>query len=483
MSFHISGLASNLDTSKIIADLMKLERLPYTRLETKKGYLQSEQNVFRNVNTKLSSLQTALADLKYVSTFNLSSAKSTNESSVKATAKEGASVGNFNIEVTQLAKSHTVKTGVINSTNTDLLGKSFEVNGIEIDISHLTAAAGSTNADVIEYVKNQINKNDWGINASVMTVDDSGNKVLMLSSKVTGEASKIAFHSDPENATPLPGPKEIVLSGNGFEALPLTTTQDAKDARFNVNGIEVVKSSNTVSDVISGVTLELLKDNSTSTVTVNTDGDKVADKVEAFVKAYNEIVTLVKDNLAKPADDKKMNPLQGDSLLKDISTALYSMFTATGAQSVGGNLNDAFSMMSQIGLTIDKGITKANLLTGKITFDKEAFKNKLAEDPNAVAELFRNETSGIITTIDKRIQVWTRASTGMMASKIGGYDAEIKMVDERMMALDNRLTMKEQQLKKQFTAMEVSLSKLKAEQTWLSNQLASLSSLSGNNQK
>jgi Flagellar capping protein len=473
MSISITGLASGLDTASMISKLMEIERYPYNRLETKKSYLKSEQSVFRSINTKLSALQTAIADLKLSSTYHLSSAKSADDTVVKATASEGASTGSFNIQITQLAKSHTIASNIVDENSVNLVGKEFFVKGNKIDMSGLDADAN--NGDVLEYVKNQINQNNWGISATVMSVDDSGNKVLSLISKETGAESKIVKVSDPSDPV---GSKEISISGSGFDELTFTQKQAAQNAIFTVNGIDVEKSSNSVKDVISGVTLELLKEGSSSTVTVASDGDKVASKIDAFVKAYNDVVTTVRDNLAKPADETKMNPLQGDALLKDISNSLYQMFTGAS-----GELGEGFRMMSELGLTIDKGITKGSEMTGRITFDKELFKQKLAENPNAVADLFKDSDSGIIAKMDERLKEWTRSSTGLLATKISGYDSEIKMVDDRMVAMDVRLTMKEQQLKNQFNAMEVALSKLKSEQSWLTAQFAALSSLNSGNKK
>jgi len=459
MSFSINGLVSGLDTTQIISDLMKLERIPYTNLETKKTNLQSEQTVFRSINTKLSALKTAVDDLRLSSAYMLSSAKSTNENAIKATASEGASAGTYNVVVDTIAKNHTLKSGSI-AAGTQLKDLTFEVNGNSIDLSGLSENA--TNNDVLEYVKNQINNNDWGISAAVMTVDDSGNKVLTLSSKKTGLANEIGFGTDAAD-------KAISVTGSGFDALNLSTVQPAQNAKFTVNGISVEKSSNTINDVISGVTFELVKgDNSSSTITIDRDADKVASKVEAFVKAYNEVVTLVRDNLAKPSDKTKMNPLQGDSLLKQISNDLYNVFTQLSGDKQG------YQMMSQLGLEIDKGITVGSLMTGKITFDKEVFKTQFAANPTAVSDLFRAQSTGIMNTLDDHIKSWTNTTTGLMTSKIKGYDSEIKVVDDRLVAMDNRLAMKEQQLKSQFNAMEVALTSLKNQQSWLTNQLAAL---------
>lgn len=461
MSFNINGLASGLDTGQIISDMMKLERAPYTRLETKKTNLQSEQNIFRSINTKLSKLQTTSADLKLSSTFNLTSAQSTNETAVKVSAKEGASAGSYRIAVKELAQSHSMASSarMADLAPQALSNKTFTVNG-----NNILVPEGLSNDDALEYVKDEINKTNSGVSASIVRTDESGNKALTLSSTKPGAAHVITW------------------GGDGFAELNMLNTQAAADARMEINGVEVTRSSNRMSDVIPGVTLDLLQRDEASTVTIAPDGDKIASKVEAFVAAYNEVVTMVRDNLVKPTDKSKMNPLQGDAMLKQIYNNLNNIFSDIHGADPGlvrGDLNPDGTnknviQMSQLGLEIDKGITSAALMTGKITFDKEAFKAKLIDNTAAAAHLFIAKDEGFADKINKQLKEWTSTVDGLMTSKIKGYDAEIEMVDERLVALDNRLLLKEKQMKRQFTAMEVTLNALKNQQSWLTNQLAAL---------
>jgi Flagellar capping protein len=463
MGISISGLGSGLDTAQIISDLMALERQPYTRLETSKKNLQSEKSIFQSINTKLNTLKTAVSDLLLNANFNLVSGKSTNEGVVKLKTAEGASTGNYNIAVTQLAQSHSIKSKSLDPAGTTLQGTTLKIGSVEI-----TVGDEMTDGEALEYIKNQINSKDTGLTAAVVS-DSDNSKVLVLTSKETGAQNKMVLSSTDDG---------ILLEGTALSALDITdiadngqnTIQKAQDAKFTVNGLLITRSSNNISGVIDGVTLELVAAGS-SQVTVARDTDKIAEKIDAFVKAYNDVINTVRNNLSKPADATKMNPLQGDSVLKTISNELYNLFTSAT------NLTDGYKMMAEIGLEIDKGITKGSLMTGTITFDKEKFKEAFSKDPNAVIDLFKHNENGIMKAMDNRLKEWTSSVNGLITSKIKGYDSEIDMLDDRMEALDNRLQMKYEQLKKQFTAMEVALSGLKSQQSWLTSQLASLTAL------
>src|SRR5690606_36876114 len=91
--------------------------------------------------------------------------------------------------------------------------------------------------------------------------------------------------------------------------------------------------------------------------------------------AYNDLIKSVRTNLAKPEDvSQTVNPLQGDSVLKDINSRLYDIF----------NQFTSAGFMEEIGLSIDKGAKTASAMTGEITFDKAAFTSALTSNPTKV---------------------------------------------------------------------------------------------------
>lgn len=471
MSISLPGLSSNLDTAAIINKLMEYERLPYDRMKEQKTNLGSERNIFQTINLKLSALQNSVSDLLLNSNFNLVSGTSSNEGILKTIASEGASTGEFNVVVNTVAKSHAIKSGAVTIADSTLKNQTFTIDRDgkpQISIDTSVAAAGSTNDEILEYIKNQINSQDTGLSASVISVSDT-EKVLLLSSKETGTANKMKLAG---------GTGGIELGGTALAGLGITDvdnankTQDADNATLTVNGVSITRSSNKINDVISGVTLDIISAGS-SKVTISRDTDKIASKIESFVNAYNEVIDMVRGNLTKPSDKTKMNPLQGDAVLKEISDRMYSIFNGTAGSVAGMN------MMSSIGLEIDKGITKGSLMTGKITFDKSTFIDKFNQDPQAVINLFKHDDAddskdGIMRVLDKQLKGWTNTVDGLLTSKMKGYDSEISVIDDRMLAMDIRLQMRQDKLKKQYVAMEVALSQLKSQQTWMTSQLAAL---------
>lgn len=450
MGTSISGLSgSGLDITQIISDMMAVERIPYTKLETKKTQLQDEQSVFRQINTKLKTLDTALFELKY--SFNLQAFKATSSSNtITATAGNDAIPGAYKINVIQAAEASTAKT-----TGAAFLNavRSGDLKLGDIDFSdaavrnQLNIDGTSDDTALLNKVVNYINSNSTAASSTAtMLKKDDGTYSVHLTSK---DSSSVQITSST-----------LVSSAADPDDINLTVTAGQK-AQFTVNGELYERNSNTVSDIIPGVSFTLSDDATSSTITVSADIDKVAEKIQTFVTAYNDLISSVRTNLAPPDTKDAINPLQGDSLLKDINSRLYNIF----------NEVTSAGFMEQIGLSIDKGITKGSDMTGKITFNKDTFASAFAENPTKVNTILTNISEQMSNTITK---TWTSTATGVLSTKIAGYDSELKRVDERLEIMDRSLEMKEARLKLQFNTMETMLTSLNSTKSWLESQFEAL---------
>lgn len=464
MGISITGLSSGLDTAQMVKDLMAIERIPYNNLTTKKTNLQSEQTIFRTINTKLNALETAANALRYNTDFNVYKATSSDATILKATVSTNAVAGSYNINVDKLATAASASvTGIKGTKGVGEEGTewtkltSLSIGGKTVDVSAaFDGVTVTNNKEALTALTNYINKNSSTLNvkAELVKTDDSDNYAFSLSSTTTGKQT--AFDLNVSGVVIDSANKKVSLGQN---------------AEFTMNGVSVMRASNTFDDLINGVSVTLTKKGE-STLDVKQDTSSITAKVESFVSAYNDLMTFVKDNLAKPTTEGVMNPLQGDSLLKSISNQMYSLFNSAV------NSNSNLKFMADIGLTIDKGVTTASAMTGKITFNKEKFASALESNSAEVVKLFSNgdeANKGIALNIANTIRSsYTSTVTGLLNVKITGYDSEIKMVDDRISAMDLKLEMREARLKQQFSNMETMLSSLKSEQTWLTSQFEAL---------
>lgn len=467
MSFSIGGIASGLDTNTIISQLMEVEKLPLTRMENNKSVINAKQDVFRSVNSKLSKLRDLAFDLSQVSTFRVSTAQSSDETTVNVHSSSATVEGAYEIEVEKLAKAQAVHSQSFAKSDTvdaSFLTQSLTIrNGDQtVDIT-LEATENNTYGELLNQISQKINAANVGLNASVIETS-SGNISLVLTSKETGSEHRMVFGTEADGSKIVFEDQGLLsalgIQQDGNEVAEQNVSQQYQDAVFTVNGLEVTRSTNRISDVIDGVSFQLNKESSSAIIEVTQDHEQVADKIEEFVNAYNDVVSSIRGLIEKDG------ALQGDSTLRDLDTQLYRMVTRFVPEAAEG-----FQTLEQIGISIDKG--KYKDLTGLMDLDKDLLLQKLNEDSDAVMGLFRND-GGIAKTLDDELKVWTNSVDGIITEKIKGYDSQVKFIDERIEQMNLRLEQKEEQLRRKFTAMEVALANLQAQQTWLSSQLSTL---------
>ncbi len=165
--------------------------------------------------------------------------------------------------------------------------------------------------------------------------------------------------------------------------------QAAQDAVIKVDNTTITKSANTITDAIQGVTMNLLKTDSTAvTLTVSSDTSGAKTSIKNFVDTYNTLFKAINDQLTYDPDVKKKNPLLGDPTLLEIRNKIGNVVSGK----IPGLSNADYTNLSQIGITSDK-------TTGKLTLDDSKVSAALSSNPNAVAKLFIGTASVTNTAI------------------------------------------------------------------------------------
>lgn len=452
-----SGIGSGLDVDSIITQLMKLERQPITSLETKKSATEAKISAFGQVKSALSSLQTTLAALQKAASFTATKASVADSSALAAVSSAGATAGNYSIEIGQLAKAQRVATNAITEptvaagdltiTLGTLSGGSFTADPART--TTVTLSSGST----LEELRDAINDADAGVTARVInngTIDQ-----LVLASDDTGadQAFQISgtgglggFSYDPATA-----------SGS------LSSVQTAQDAELTVDGIAVTRSTNTISDLVDGVTLTLKNETTTATsFNVEVDNTVAQKAVEAFVSAYNSAVTTMRSLTSYDPATKKAGSLNGESGVRNI----LSQLRTTLGSSLSGL--DGANSLNSIGLSF--------ALNGTLTIDTEKLTAALADPAQNVAELFGgNETvSGYADLLGT--QLTDLLSTGgSLASRTDALNGNIDSYGDRIEALELRMDAIETRYRAQFSALDSMMSSMNQTSTFLTQQLTALS--------
>lgn len=384
-----AGIGSGLDVTGLVTQLMAAERAPLAVLDRKEVNFQAQLSAYGSFKGALSAFQSSMSGLSNLSKFQSFKSTTTDATVVTASVAGNAVNGSYAVEVTQLAQAQKLRSktfaGVTNVVGAGTLtfqfgkysGGTFTPNA---DKSSQAVTIGSGQSSLTG-IRDAVNAANFGVTATILN-DGIGDR-LIFTSKDTGENNglkiTVADASDASN-TDDAGLSQLAydpaaIAGSGKN---LTESVVAQNASVKVDGISVTKATNVMSDVIQGVTLNLLKisaANTTTTINVARDTDTVKSSIEAFVKSYNDINKTVKDLTGYNAATKKGAILQGDgsalSVLTQIRRNLNSMLTG---------LNGAYSSLSQIGVSFQKD--------GTLALDSTKLQKALDTNFNDIAGLF-----------------------------------------------------------------------------------------------
>lgn len=395
-----AGLGSGTDFSQLIDGLISIEQRRVTSLQTWKKSWEDKVTEFKDLNSKMLSLRTTLQSMDTVNEFLAKSVSSSATSILTATANGAAASSTHTVEVNSLATNDVLitssgtssLTGSVTSANTSL---TFSYAGTSYTLSNISA--GTT----LEGLVNQINTDTTTkskIEASYLY--DGTTYHLQLTGKDMGADN------------------QIIISNTGsliFSTSDFAETQNATNSQIRVNGFPsaaggyIERSSNTLTDVISGLTLNLQSASPGTDVTVKvaTDTTKVKENVQTFVDSVNEIRAKIIELTAvdSSTDEVKGSILTGNYGIQMIQQNLNDLVASKPEAFVyydsdTGN-GDFYTSLSQIGIytDADKGSpTFGQLLIREDTDDPDletqTLNYALANNPDDVAYLFSANLDG-----------------------------------------------------------------------------------------
>jgi len=306
-SSSTSKTGSTLDVAGIVSGLMEAENVPVNKLDNKITKSSVKITALGAIKSQLSTLKSSLIDLQTPANFSKQAAKFSNASVATAEITATASAASYQMEVTSLAQP-TIWNVAGFTTSADALAW--------YNLSDQTTLRTKADATVFQ--------------------TNTGQYVLSLKSKTTGTTG--AFNLDSNTVT-----------------APVTKTQyqAAQDAVFKLNGVEFTRSSNAVSDALTGVTLNLTTITSAAiTLTVSNDTVSARPKLEAMVKAYNDLYSLYKEQTASSMDVATRGILNSDfgvsSMMRQITSGLLLPVTNI----LGSTFNSGQSDLSSMGLKL-----------------------------------------------------------------------------------------------------------------------------------
>jgi flagellar hook-associated protein 2 len=457
---NFSGLGSGLDFTAIRDAIIAQRQLPVNQIQTKVNSYNNRIVALKGLNTVLASLTTASAALTDRSLGGGRSGTAVNDAVATITASSSANLGNFNLNVTRLATSLTQSSRAYGSATAPILaggaaGATFELRTggaatgteITIDSSNNTLAG----------MRDAINNANAGVTATIVDITGDGTQQeLVLSSNETGASGRVELVETSATGTLADMNLATVNPGDGdFSKL---------DASFSVNGINLTRSSNTVSNAVAGVTLTL---RSTGTTAVNiTQSADIENKLKDFITAYNAIQDVVAQNYNKDAAGRPTGILAGDPTLRAVQQQLRSALNII-SDANGGPLTS----LSDIGVTVGSD--------GKLALDSDVLNEKLQTNSDDVRALLYGATSGnsgLFTAINEISSGMSDTVTGSVQSSITGYQSSVKSMNDSISRKMEALTRLRDSLTKQFAAVDAAIGQLNSQGTTLTSIMASLNS-------
>ena len=473
MSISVGGLISGMDTDNIISQLLDIERKPILKLQSQEAGFQVKLSAFGNFKNSLEGVRTAARNLDSLSDFAGFSASSGNNELFTVVADNDAVQGSYSIKVNALATTHKLTSVAFSETGAVGEGTiHLQVGGeatVDIEIGAL---------DTISDVADAINDSGAAVNAGV--IFDGTNYYLTLAGEETGEDNVISLTvtesgtdpADPENLDTT-GLSRLVFTGDEATGTwNLAQTQVAGDADFNIDGVSNIKrATNTVDDVIEGVTLTL-KDapasENTATLTVMRDNSLIVSNVKSLVSAYNSLLGLFENYQNYDQETGESGVLFGDSTTRQIRGQLGRQITNM-VPDLSSNLNQ----IMEFGISANED--------GKFEVDSGELNDKLDNNFDEAVQFFTRSDEGAegfaVRMADTLDDILNTVS-GSLTVRTKGIKLSIDDIKDQVANMEDRMSRTEERLRTQFTSLELLLGQYQNTSDSLNAQLLSLQNLS-----
>jgi flagellar hook-associated protein 2 len=390
------GLGSNLDVTSIINALVQNAQIPENQLANEVSTDQSEVSAYGQLSSALSSFQSSLTSLQNASTFQSLQASVANSAvasaSVSTTTGTGApSAATHTLSVSQLAQNQIVASSDFSSTTSTvgtgtitIQAGTWSNNNTTFtpnpNVAAQTITIGSSNSSLTGVVQ-AINTAGAGVSASI--VNDGTGSRLVLSGNNTGAANgfSVTVANSGSDSSGSSGLSAIAFDPASTGGTPQTTLlQSSQDANFNVDGIAITSASNTATNAIQGITLNLQSTTTVpTTLTVSQSTASANSAIQSFVSSYNSLQSTISSLTTYNSSTSTAGPLNADPNVTLISNDLQNVVA-----NIFSTADPGIQTVADLGMTFQE--------TGSITLNQATLTAALSSDPAAVAQLF--ETAG-----------------------------------------------------------------------------------------
>ena len=468
-----SAGTSSIDVAAIVEQLMTVENKPLEKINTQIEQKKLVISDLGTIKSKVTSFQDALTILQTPTTFNNSSASSSDATVVSASASNGAVKGNHSVTVTSLATAtrNTVSgyasstaSATVDATNgfaITVAGTIYNTNGNKTVSGVVTAGAVAVlgASPSITDLKNWINGLGVNVSASVVETTSSSNWALMIQGTQTGTTNAISFSglTGLTDATP---------------TLTNTSVTAAANASFVVNGTTFSRASNSVNDVIDGLTISLNKASaSAQTISVGKGTDVSNDAINTLIKSYNDVMSTYKTMTANSANSNKPGNFANSPSTLSFINQIKEGFAKGISYTSNGELKTM--SLSAIGIDLQRDGTAKFNSTSFATASAAGLRDTLAL---GVTMGYVSSTSNLNTFITSQVK-----TGGALSSQINSETTAVQDLTKRKDNLQIRLNSIQNNLVSRYSSLNALLYQLSSTSNSLTSALDALTNSQRNN--
>lgn len=438
-----AGIGSGLNVSELVSKLVAAERAPSeNRLASAESSTKSQISALGTIKAALAGLEGALKKLDDAGSLPGRKTSVPAEAGFTASAGSAAALGNYSITVEQLASAHKLQSAAVAAgTQVGHGTLSFQIGGgASFDVT--IEPGKGTLADI----RTAINAQAAGKGVTATLVTGDAGQVLVLSADKTGSAGALSISASGGD-----GGLSVLASSGGS----LSVATPAQDARVIVDGITRTASSNTLDDLIDGVSLTLTKAKPGEAFNVEVDSDASTLKASmlGFVSAYNTAIGALRTQSAAGGEGKQAGALSGDAMPRAITSALRN--------AIGGSYADFHAL----------GLKTA--VDGSLSLDGSKFDTAVTANPGAAKSLLGDE-AGFGKNVRELLRNYV-GDQGALTDRSKSLTERMTSLSEQRGDLDTRMERIEAAYLRQFTALDTLMSQMQNTSSYLTQQLGLLS--------
>ncbi len=457
MAISSLGAGAGILTQDLIDQLKEADKAQYINpLDARKATETKKQDAFNIIEAYMDNVESSLGTLTQYGVFESRTASSSNEDVATVTAADSSDIQDFSLEVLNLATKEIVQSAPLAFAAKDAtIATGAGTETLTLAVGSQTFAIEYDETTTLEGLKDLINKEAGdSVSATIVQVAD-GDFRLFLNAKESGTGQDISITDNSTGGSTL----------NTALTTGMTNVQDAVDAQFKYNGQTITRSSNVVSDLLSGVTITL-KEAGTTNISVEQDRENIASKVENFISKYNSALYQLNQDTKSSEKVEERGVFSGESTIKNMKSDLINML---------GEVGEGVGRLQDYGIEVNDD--------GSLKLDTSKLNSMLDENPSNVQAFFAGGTftksdgsevtlEGAFVQMEESVSRYTKYNAGLDQYENLLNSRLENLTEQRTKAME-RLNVKYEIMAKQFAAYDAMITRFNSISTMFTNMVNS----------